>query len=151
MNEIRHSSIIAAAPEVVSAALTEPAQLARWWTREVRREGQQIRLDWPHHGWWAELILDAGADHRLACWRCRRADLFDSTAWAGTVLRFALVSIGQGTRVDLVHSSDCAIPALARCARSWRLLLDVSLKRHVELGHGLPYPDILAICAPATG
>lgn len=63
--EIRHSIVIAAAPEVVCAALSEPRQLARWWTREVSLADDLVRLDWSRQGWRVELSIDEGADHQL--------------------------------------------------------------------------------------
>ncbi|MCC4621738.1 SRPBCC domain-containing protein [Xanthomonas cassavae CFBP 4642] len=148
-HEIRHSVVIAAAPEVVSAALSEPAQLARWWTREVRQVDGRVCLDWSGHGWRVELRIDAGADHRLVCWRCERSNMLDTSAWEGTVMRFALVSIGEGTRVDFVQSGYRESPCLEVCRQCWQFFLGSSLKRHVETGQGMPYPDMPDIRDPA--
>lgn len=113
--DIRHSIVIAAAPEVVSAALSEPRQLARWWTREVSLADDLVRLDWSRQGWRVELSIDEGADHQLVCWRCHDSNMLDTDAWKGTVMRFELRSISQGTQVDFVQSgyrdSPCRRPA----------------------------------------
>ncbi|MEA9712849.1 SRPBCC domain-containing protein [Xanthomonas campestris] len=140
--EIRHRFVIAAAPEVVSAALSEPAQLARWWTREVRQVGERVCLDWSGHGWQVELRIDGGADHRQVCWRCERSNMLDTTAWEGTVMRFDLLSTSDGTRLDFVQSGYRDSPCFEVCAQGWQFFLGSSLKRYVENGQGMPYPDM---------
>lgn len=142
--EIRHSIVIAAAPEVVSAALSEPRQLARWWTREVSLGNGRVRLDWSRQGWRVELSIDEGADHRLVCWRCHDSNMLDSDAWKGTVMRFELHSTSQGTQVGFVQSGYRESPCKEACARGWRFFLGSSLKRYVETGEGMPSADMLA-------
>ncbi|MCE4364529.1 SRPBCC family protein [Xanthomonas hortorum] len=142
--EIRHSIVIAAAPEVVSAALSEPRQLARWWTREVSLGNGRVRLDWSRQGWRGELSIDEGADHRLVCWRCHDSNMLDSDAWKGTVMRFELHSTSQGTQVEFVQSGYRESPCKEACARGWRFFLGSSLKRYVETGEGMPSADMLA-------
>ncbi|MEF9420063.1 MULTISPECIES: SRPBCC family protein [Xanthomonas] len=140
--EIRHSIVIAAAPEVVSAALSEPRQLARWWTREVSLADDLVRLDWSRQGWRVELSIDEGADHQLVCWRCHDSNMLDTDAWKGTVMRFELRSISQGTQVDFVQSGYRDSPCKEVCARGWRFFLGSSLKRYVETGEGAPSADM---------
>ncbi|MCC4634434.1 SRPBCC domain-containing protein [Xanthomonas dyei] len=140
--EIRHSIVIAAAPEVVSAALSEPVQLARWWTREVQPADDCVRLDWSSHGWQVVLRIDEGADHRLVRWRCERSNMRDTAAWEGTVMRFDLISTSEGTRVEFVQSGYRDSPCLEACTQGWQYVLGSSLKRYVETGQGMPYPDM---------
>lgn len=147
--EIRHSIVIAAAPEVVSAALSEPTQLARWWTREVRLVDGRVCLDWSGHGWQVELRIDDGADHRLVCWHCERSNMLDTLAWEGTVMRFDLISTSQGTRVEFVQSGYRESPCFDACSQGWQYFLGSSLKRYVETGEGTPYPDVPAPRSPA--
>ncbi|KQQ82511.1 ATPase [Xanthomonas sp. Leaf131] len=142
--EIRHSIVIAAAPEVVSAALSEPMQLARWWTREVSLTNDRVRLDWSRQGWRVELSIDDGADHRLVCWRCHDSNMLDSDAWKGTVMRFELHSTSQGTQLEFVQSGYRESPCKEACARGWRFFLGSSLKRYVETGEGMPSADMLS-------
>ncbi|WOB51287.1 SRPBCC domain-containing protein [Xanthomonas hydrangeae] len=142
--EIRHSIVIAAAPEVVSAALSEPRQLARWWTREVSLGNGRVRLEWSRQGWRVELSIDDGADHRLVCWRCHESNMLDSDAWKGTVMRFELHSTSQGTQLEFVQSGYRESPCKEACARGWRFFLGSSLKRYVETGEGMPSADMLA-------
>ncbi|MBV6885629.1 SRPBCC family protein [Xanthomonas euvesicatoria] len=140
--EIRHSIVIAAAPEVVCAALSEPRQLARWWTREVSLADDLVRLDWSRQGWRVELSIDEGADHQLVCWRCHDSNMLDTDAWKGTVMRFELRSISQGTQVDFVQSGYRDSPCKEACTRGWRFFLGSSLKRYVETGEGAPSADM---------
>ncbi len=118
--EIRHSTVIAAAPEVVSAALSEPRQLAHWWTREVSLAGDLVRLYWSRQGWRVELSIDAGANHQLVCWRCHDSNMRDTDAWKGTVMRFELRPTSQGTQIDFVQSGYRDSPCKEACARGWR-------------------------------
>ncbi|MCC4589419.1 SRPBCC domain-containing protein [Xanthomonas sp. NCPPB 1067] len=140
--EIRHRFVIAAAPEVVSAALSEPAQLGRWWTREVRQVEDRVCLGWSGHGWQVELRIDEDADHRQVCWRCARSNMLDTDAWEGTVLRFDLISTSEGTQVEFVQSGYRDSPCFDTCVQGWRFFLGSSLKRYVETGQGMPYPDM---------
>ncbi|WDM67506.1 MULTISPECIES: SRPBCC family protein [Xanthomonas] len=140
-HEIRHRIVIAAAPEVVSAALSEPAKLGCWWTREVHQVDGGVCLGWSGHGWQVALRIDAGADHRQVCWRCERSNMLDTDAWEGTVLRFDLLSVSEGTQLDFVQSGYRDSPCLATCTQRWRFVLGSSLKRYVETGQGMPYPD----------
>ncbi|MBB4133331.1 MULTISPECIES: SRPBCC domain-containing protein [unclassified Xanthomonas] len=142
--EIRHSFVIAAAPELVCAALSQPTQLARWWTREVSVAGNRVRLDWSRQGWRVELSIDDDADHRLVCWRCRDSNMLDTDAWKGTVIRFELRSTSQGTQVDFVQLGYRDSPCKEACARGWRFFLGSSLKRYVETGEGMPSADMHA-------
>ncbi|MCL1500798.1 ATPase [Xanthomonas nasturtii] len=140
--EIRHSVVIAAAPEVVSAALSEPRQFTGWWTREVSLIDDLVRLDWRQQGWRVELRIDEGADHRLVSWRCHDSNMLDSDAWKGTVMRFELRPTSQGTQVDFVQSGYRDSPCKEACARGWRFFLGSSLKRYVETGEGAPSADM---------
>lgn len=118
--EIRHSTVIAAAPEVVSAALSEPRQLAHWWTREVSLADDLVRLYWSRQGWRVELSIDAGANHQLVCWCCHDSNMRDTDAWKGTVMRFELRPTSQGTQIDFVQSGYRDSPCKEACARGWR-------------------------------
>ncbi|KOR40668.1 ATPase [Xanthomonas oryzae] len=140
--EIRHSTVIAAAPEVVSAALSEPRQLAHWRTREVRLADDLVRLYWSRQGWRVELSIDAGANHQLVCWRCHDSNMRDTDAWKGNVMRFELRPTSQGTQIDFVQSGYRDSPCKEACARGWRFFLGSRLKRYVETGEGAPSADM---------
>lgn len=143
--EIRHQFVIAAAPEVVASALTEATHLARWWTREVQMEGRHARLDWSAHGWWVELDLLNDTDRRRVVWHCTRAQLLGTRAWEGSSLCFALSPVAQGTRVDFSHDDYPESPCYELCVQGWAFFLGVSLKRYLEKGEGMPYPEMPAL------
>ncbi|CAD7374299.1 SRPBCC family protein [Xanthomonas arboricola] len=149
--EIRHSVVIAAAPEVVCAALSEPRQLARWWTREVSLVEDRVRLDWSRQGWRVELSIDDGADYRLVRWRCHASNMLDTDAWKGTVMRFDLRPTSQGTQVEFEHSGYRDSPCKEACARGWRFFLGSSLKRYVETGEGMPSAGMRSPALPDSG
>ncbi|AUJ14237.1 ATPase [Xanthomonas oryzae pv. oryzae] len=140
--EIRHSTVIAAAPEVVSAALSEPRQLAHWWTREVSLADDLVHLYWSRQGWRVELSIDAGANHQLVCWRCHDSNMRDTDAWKSTVMRFELRPTSQGTQIDFVQSGYHDSLCKEACARGWRFFLGSNLKHYVETGEGAPSADM---------
>ncbi|MCC4616621.1 SRPBCC domain-containing protein [Xanthomonas campestris pv. asclepiadis] len=148
---IRYSIVIAAAPEVVCVALSEPVRLACWWTREVSLVENRVRLDWSRQGWRVELSIDDGADYRLVLWRCHASNMLDTDAWKGTVMRFDLHSTSQGTQVEFEHSGYRDSPCKDACARGWRFFLGSSLKRYVETGEGMPSADMLSPELPDGG
>ena len=111
--------------------------------------GERVCLDWSGHGWQVELRIDGGADHRQVCWRCERSNMLDTTAWEGTVMRFDLLSTSDGTRLDFVQSGYRDSPCFEVCAQGWQFFLGSSLKRYVETGQGVPYPDMPVTRDPA--
>jgi hypothetical protein len=68
--------------------------------------------------------------------------MLDTTAWEGTVMRFDLLSTSDGTRLDFVQSGYRDSPCFEVCAQGWQFFLGSSLKRYVETGQGMPYPDM---------
>lgn len=141
---IRHQFEIAAAPEVVASALTEPEHLARWWTREAVGADGHVRLDWSAHGWCVELDVLHEPERRRVVWHCTRSNLLDSNAWTGTSMSFGLQPTARGTRIDFSHEDYPDSPCLPTCERGWAFFLGRSLKRYLEKGEGMPYPDMPA-------
>lgn len=138
---IRHEVEIAAAPEVVASALSLPQHIAGWWTREVSADGRRLRADWSVHGWQVELEIVEEPEHGRVLWHCLRSNLLDSAAWVGTVLSFELASTAHGTRLLFQHRDYPDAPCRSLCERGWGFFIG-SLKRYVETGEGLPYPDM---------
>lgn len=138
---IRHRFQIAAAPEVVASALTEPAHMAQWWTREAEGGNGHVRLDWSAHGWRVELDVLHETDRRRVVWYCTRSNLLDSDAWTGSSICFELQPTADGTQLDFSHEDYPQSPCQATCERGWAFFLGRSLKQYLEHGQGMPYPD----------
>ena len=138
---IHHQFQIAAAPEVVASALTEPAHMARWWTREAEGEGGHVQLDWSAHGWQVELDVLHEPERRRVVWHCTRSNLLDSEAWTGSSMCFELHPTASGTRLEFSHLDYRESPCRATCERGWAFFLGSSLRQYLERGQGMPYPD----------
>lgn len=143
--DIRQQFHIAAAPEVVASALTQPTHLARWWTREVEGRDGHLRLDWSGHGWVVELDVLHEPERRRVVWHCTRSNLLDSEAWKGSSMCFSLQPTASGTRIEFSHEDYPDSPCQPMCERGWAFFLGTSLKRYLETGQGMPYPDMPAI------
>lgn len=117
-NVIRVERLLAHAPAVVWRALTEPAQLARWWAEGDVRPVVGHRFD-----------LDVGAFGKQACevLAVEPGALLRyrfSTNHLDTVITWAVVPEGQGTRLILTHEgfnldSPMGQQALAGMRRGW--------------------------------
>jgi len=140
--EIRQQFHIAAAPEVIASALTDPGHLARWWTREAAGRDGHLRLDWSAHGWAVELDVLHEPERRRVVWHCTRSNLLDSDAWTGSSICFGLHPTASGTRIEFSHEDYPDAPCLPTCERGWAFFLGTSLKQYLETGQGMPYPDM---------
>jgi uncharacterized protein YndB with AHSA1/START domain len=130
---------IAAAPEVVFRALTEPAELDRWWTTSAEsepRSGGRFDYRW-------EFSADAGReDHRQsgaydevvanerlaypweAAGRTTRVEVTVAPNGAGTLLRLAHTDWGAGEE---------AAESARMHGEGWGFFLD-NLQSYLELG-----------------
>jgi len=138
---IRHEFHIAAAPEVVAGALTDPAHMAQWWTREAVGQGRHVRLDWSAHGWQVELDVLHEPERRRVVWYCTRSNMLDSQAWTGSSMCFELQPTANGTRLAFSHEDYPDSPCQSVCERGWAFFLGTSLKQYLETGEGMPYPE----------
>lgn len=148
---IRFSVELGAVPEVVASALREARHLRRWWTRELEMEGSRVRARWHACGPRVELEIADDPDRRRVVWNCLGAD-FDvpgPAAWEGRGMSFDLAPTADGCRLDFFHTACAGMPCREDCMRDWDFLLGTSLKRYLENGRGLPYPESAAMRAEA--
>lgn len=150
MNHYQQSLILEADPAAVYAALTTPAGLRGWWTRDCDIAAEvggthRFRFDRTCKDMRIER-LEPGHEVR---WLCTRAfidvpGLARPDEWVGTRVVFRLTPQERGhTRLDFEHQG--LVPSFAcyeLCDRGWRHFLD-SLRKFVTTGQGMPY-------APAT-
>ena len=142
MADILHKITIAAPPEKVYAALTEPLGLAGWWTENVRAEpkvGSIARFRFGEESGPDMEILDLRPS-KLVHWRCVAKTTGSKDEWIGTEIFFELEPDGQGTILRFsqrrwLEASDF----LRYCSLKWATYL-VGLKHFLEGGSGTPWP-----------
>ena len=110
---------VAAAPDVVWNALTEPGELAAWFGAEAEidlRVGGAIRFRWSDGTERRGLVVDVDPPRRLAFrWRELRTSASGLAVADATVVAFTLETEDDGTRITVTESSGvlAADPPLA--------------------------------------
>lgn len=155
MTDIMHRIEIEAAPDAIYKALTEQEGLSQWWTRDVTAR--------PEVGSVAEFRFGGGGPSmeimelepaRRVRWRC--VDGPDD--WQKTEFTFDLEEISGRSEPPLDKVSDAPRTVLrfaqkgwqeagdffAHCNSKWAFFL-IGLKKFIETGKGMPYPDDLKI------
>lgn len=140
--EIRQSFFIDAPPGEVGDALMREEHLQRWWTSEARVNGNAAVLGWSGHGWVVELQMTRSPGGHIVAWACTRSNMQNTDAWEGTTITFSLVPQARGTRVDFSQTGYRESPCYDACSRGWEFFLGTSLKRYLETGTGMPYPEM---------
>jgi uncharacterized protein YndB with AHSA1/START domain len=129
-----HAQIeIAAAPETVFRALTDPAELAAWWGSPGTYRTWGWKLDLRPGGAWSAEAENVAAKRRtsvrgryLAVEPPRLLEYTWEPSWEPslrTVVRFELALIAGGTRVTVRHSGFEEHAACQEHARGWDLVL----------------------------
>lgn len=131
-DEIVSEIEIAAPPERVFEALTDPQQVVRWWGEKGVYRCTRFESDLRPRGRWRATGVDGhGNDFEvtgeylevdpprvLACtWKA---------TWTGdvqTTVRWELEATGKGTRVRVRHSGLAAYPEIANAYRGWPRML----------------------------
>ncbi|KAF0812087.1 hypothetical protein IGB42_03364 [Andreprevotia sp. IGB-42] len=153
MSHFQQSLTIDATPAAVYAALTTPAGLQGWWTKDsdVDAANQlggllQFRFG-PHYKQMRVEQLEPGREVR---WLCTVAHLdFDhlkrQDEWVGTQVHFHLTPQGANhTRLDFEHIG--LVPAFEcydLCQGGWQHFL-ASLQQYAQTGQGTPHEKALA-------
>ena len=128
---VRAAVDIEATPEVVFAAITEPAQLASWWGADLYRT-YDWRLDLRPGGRWSVETEGAGVRNSvrgevLEVDRPRRPVLTWEASWDGfarTVITYTLAATALGTRLTVVHEGFAGRPESCRGhAEGWHQVL----------------------------
>jgi uncharacterized protein YndB with AHSA1/START domain len=143
MPDILQDFPVAAEPNQVFRAVSEPSLLDEWWTlRSTGRAsvGASYDLDFgPGYQWKAVVTkADPGAAFEL---RITGSD----PDWLGTVVGFELEPAAGGTQVCFYHRGWPAANAHYRISsHCWALYLRI-LRRHIEHGESVPYDQRLAV------
>jgi len=137
--EIWHEILIHASPAELYQAVTDPQQLAHWWTIDVRgKSAVGEKLEFWFSGFRGSVMevtsLETG---QLARWRVIDGGVED---WIGTEVEFRIFQEQGKTLLHFRHSKwkeDAKI--FPHCSLGWAIFL-LSLKEFVETGKGRPHP-----------
>jgi uncharacterized protein YndB with AHSA1/START domain len=146
MNHYQQSLVVGAAPAAVYAALTTPAGLRGWWTRDcdvTTDVGGTLRFRFgPHRKAMRIARLDPDREVRWLCTEAHIefAQFSRKDEWVSTEIVFRLSPHDGGrTRLDFEHIG--LVPAFecwGVCADGWRHFLG-SLQQFSETGRGTPF------------
>lgn len=144
MSEIRHRVGINSTITEVYEATYHPEKLEEWWAESAKGSttvGSQIELKfsgYPNHVW---QIAERVENRRV------RLDLLSGPLpWLGSQLLFEFEESDKQVYVTFVHKTGPETPsdAVQFFQTKWPMFL-VSLKRYLETGKGMPYPDDIKI------
>jgi uncharacterized protein YndB with AHSA1/START domain len=138
MPAIVNERSIASSAERVFSALTQPDELARWWTNDLSATAEVGSL--------AEFRFNQGAAVRrfemaelAAGERVRWMVRQPPSHWAGTTITWQLTPVAGRTKVVFTQDGFAKMDALyAQTRVEWEFYLD-SLKSYLETGRGTPY------------
>jgi len=129
---VREQIEIAAPPEKVFRALTDPARLAKWWGAPDKYLTQNWQVDLRVGGRWSGDVTEGGrvtgTGHgeileldppRLLVWSW-------NTSWdesSGSTIRYELTPTATGTRVEVTHSGFARPEISENYRRGWPTVL----------------------------
>lgn len=141
--QIQHEVGIKATPDEVYKALTDPRQLARWWTSDTRGKSEVGgHLEFWFGEFRQKFEVTALKPRELVRWKGSREG---TDEWIGTEIGFRLKPDGKQTLVRFTHSNwKGDTDFLAHCSTKWAVFL-LSLKDLLEKGKDQPYPEDVQI------
>jgi uncharacterized protein YndB with AHSA1/START domain len=143
MPDILQDFPIAAAPERVYEAVSEPRLLDEWWTITSTGKpavGATYELDFGPEYQWRAVVTKAEPG---AAFELRMTGSDDD--WRDTVVGFELQPNGATTQVRFYHRGwPAANDHYRTSCHCWALYLRI-LRRHVEFGESVPYADRLNV------
>jgi len=139
MPDIIHQLTIAASPQDVYWALTQPDRLAHWWTRDVRGKsevGSILEFGFNERGTVLQMeVTELVVDQHVG-WHC----LGNSPEWVNTNITFDLSQDNDGAVVRFAHRDWKSTEGIfGVCSYDWAQYLR-SLKVYLETGSGHPHP-----------
>lgn len=147
MFEILHRVGIRSTCDRVYTALTTPAGIAGWWTRDTTGDGglggtlvTRFTADGKLLGGFELEVLEARPTTRIQ-WRV----VAGPPEWIGTHIHFDLKTEGDYTVVLFRHEGwKEPVESMYHCSLKWAVFM-MSLKSLVETGRGQPAPDDVRI------
>ncbi len=139
MPDILHRVAIHVSPEQVYHALTMPAGLAAWWTRDVTAEptvGSVALFGFNRREVVFRMFVQELVEASRVGWHC----LGGHPEWKDTEITFVLSPVVEGTVLDFAHRGWKSCEGIfAVCNFDWARYL-ASLKTYLETGAGAPHP-----------
>lgn len=148
MVDIIHRIGIKSAPPQVYKALSSVEDLGRWWTEEVRGDGNvggriEFVFRSEEGGLKGKMVMEVKEldEQKNVRWRCVEGP----EEWVGTDITFELSPADGQTIVLFGHRNwREAIEFTSHCSMKWATFL-LSLRDYVETGKGKPSPNDLKI------
>ena len=130
---------IAAAPERVWRALTQPGEIGFWWTNDLNAVLEVGALMEFRFGEWGDFVVRfevAELDQaRHMRWISR---LGPAPHWKGTSVTWSLTPVQNGTQVVFTHEGFAQLDERYATTSAWWEHFLVSLKSYLETGKGFP-------------
>ncbi len=142
MPDIRHRVAISSPLAPVLEAVTSPARISEWWTRDGVTGDPSVggRLEFRFGDPEPSAVMEVtGRSPDQETWHC----VGGASEWVGTDVSFELRESDGETVVLFTHAGwRDASEFMAHCSARWAYFL-LSMKSLVELGKGTPYPNDL--------
>lgn len=139
MAAIVHELTIAAAPERVWDALTQPDEIGHWWTNDLNATLEVGALAEFRFGEWGDFVVRfevAELDQeKYMRWLSRRGP---APHWEGTSVTWRLAPTYHGTRVVFSHEGFAQADERYDITSAWWEHFLASLKSYLETGKGFP-------------
>lgn len=141
--QIQHQVGIKASADAVYQTLTDPNQLAKWWTSDTRGKSEVgSELEFWFGNFCQKFEVTALEPRELVKWKGAEEGMHD---WVGTEISFRMRTEGEQTFVRFIHAKWANdTDFLAHCSTKWAVFL-LSLKDLLETGKGRPAPGDLPI------
>lgn len=138
MAEIRHRAGINAPIGEVYEAVSSPAGVARWWTRDAKDSGDgRFEVWFGGSGPAAVFQLEQLEPNARVVWRT----LDGPKEWLGSTVSFDLRAEGEESILVFTHAGwQEPVEFMHHCSTRWGYFM-YSLKRALETGQGNPWPE----------
>lgn len=140
MPDILHEVTIAATPDKVFEAITEPKGLEAWWATHAIAEpkvGSMVQVSFGNHEFLTHLEVLVLEAERKVEWLARQSPLSE---WNDTHITWDLSPVEQSTKLLFGHHGYASADGvLALSSYHWAVYF-MSMKDYLETGKGNPYP-----------
>jgi len=153
MPDIIRELTVAAAPQRVWDALTQPEEIGHWWTNDLNVTPEVGSLAEVRFGEWGEFVLRFEIaeleQNENVHWMTRQGP--STGHWKGTSVTWRLTPVHGGTQVVFTHSGFAQADRRYEITRAWWEHFLGSLKSYLETGKGTPGSPLLQGKALSVG